>query len=233
MNFDISNIIIGTLLGALISSIGYLYNRRSEKKKVLNKALFSLLELWWQLNKVSNINLLNVIEIAKERLQKEKPNLTIGELPVELINKLSRLLKNYYIQNDYNLKSDTLENVFQQTLTEICNYSPILAFDLNKNHSLKNVLTKFDDYMKLVIDEFQIESPEDISKLNKTITDQLVDTLMIDTLKTLEKDIKKLAFKCGIYKYYGTRKILRKKRDREIDKELLDSIYKNLFSLDN
>ena len=134
------------------------------------------------------------------------------------------------MQNDYARKSDTLENLFQQTLNELCTYSPILAFDINKNHSLKNILSKIDDYLKLVINEFQINSSDDISKINKIISDQFIDSIMDDTLNTLERDVKKLAYKCSIYNYYKTRRILKKNKSLKLDEELLDSFLKNLFS---
>lgn len=230
MNSDLIVLIIGTLFGALISSIGYFYQRKTEKKKVLNKSLFSLLEIWSQINRIVNLNPDYILERIKAYINKKYPENKLDENDQTTFILLLKIFKNIFIEKELSKNNESLETLFYQTINEISLYSPVLAYELNKEHSIKHILTWIDEYIKTMFNTLEKNPTPEINSIKQFVQDKLKEKILKETLDSLENDIKKVAWKSSILNRYKVQKLLKEKKKFIIDDKLLESLFSEFGS---
>lgn len=214
---------IGAFLGAFISSIGYLLKRRTEKKKILNQSLFSLLEIWSQINKIVNIDPAEVVKSIKEYINKKSPDSKLDETDQATFLMIIKIIKSVIVEKEISKNNESLESLFYQTIKEISFYSPVLAYDLNKDHSIKHILSLIDEYINSAFINIDRKQPDDLNNIKQFIKDKLQEKLMKETLKSLETDLKKVAWKSSLINLYKVNRLLKKKKNIKIDDEFLDT----------
>ena len=159
MGSELSVLIIGALLGALISSTGYLLRRRTERKKVFNQSLFSLLEIWSQINKIVKVDPANFVEQLKGYISKKYPDVKFDEKDSASFVLIVKVFKNLIVEKELSKNNESFEQLFYETIKEISFYSPVLAYELNKEHSIKHILSIIDQYINsisAIIDSTQL-----------------------------------------------------------------------------
>jgi flagellar biosynthesis GTPase FlhF len=230
VNLEIYTLVIGTFLGAFFSSIGYLLKRRTERKKILNQSLFSLLEIWLQINKIVNIDPAEVVKQIKEYINKKSPGSNINEKDQASIIMVIKIVKDIIVEKEISKKNESLETLFYNTIKEISSYSPVLAFELNKDHSIKHILSLIDEYIKSAFANIEQKQPEDLNNIKQFIKDKIQEKLMRETLNSLESDLKKVAWKSSILNYYKVKRLVKDKKKFIIDEKFLDKYLSEFFN---
>ena len=220
MNTDF---IIGTLLGTLISSIGYFYRRRFERKKVINQSLFSLLEIWSKLNKILKLNPDEYVNRLREYMIKKYPNYNLGANNHEAYNLIIKALQNSMIKNGLFNDNKSLLILFDQTVKDISTYLPVLAFELYKDHSIKNILSEIDDFTNSIFSNIELRPAENTVEAKQFVTDFLQDKIIKKSLELLESDLKIIARRSGIINRFKVKKLLKEKKNFEFDDNFFDS----------
>ncbi|OGU65674.1 MAG: hypothetical protein A2279_04635 [Stygiobacter sp. RIFOXYA12_FULL_38_9] len=229
MGSELSVLIIGALLGALISSTGYLLRRRTERKKVFNQSLFSLLEIWSQINKIVKVDPANFVEQLKGYISKKYPDVKFDEKDSASFVLIVKVFKNLIVEKELSKNNESFEQLFYETIKEISFYSPVLAYELNKEHSIKHILSIIDQYINsisAIIDSTQLA---DLNNKKQLITDKLQEKIMKETLLSLENDLKKVALKGSIRNYYKVKKLLKEKKNIVVDDTFFDSYIPELI----
>ena len=229
MGSELSVLIIGALLGALISSTGYLLRRRTERKKVFNQSLFSLLEIWSQINKIVKVDPANFVEQLKGYISKKYPDVKFDEKDSASFVLIVKVFKNLIVEKELSKINESFEQLFYETIKEISFYSPVLAYELNKEHSIKHILSIIDQYINsisAIIDSTQLA---DLNNKKQLITDKLQEKIMKETLLSLENDLKKVALKGSIRNYYKVKKLLKEKKNIVVDDTFFDSYIPELI----
>lgn len=213
MGSELSVLIIGALLGALISSTGYLLRRRTEKKKVFNQSLFSLLEIWSQINKIVKVDPANFVEQLKGYISKKYPDVKFDEKDSVSFVLIVKVFKNLIVEKELSKNNESFEQLFYETIKEISFYSPVLAYELNKEHSIKHILSIIDQYINSISAIIDSNQLTDLNNKKQLITDKLQEKIMKETLLSLENDLKKVAWKGSIRNYYKVKKLLKEKKN--------------------
>ncbi|MBI1306942.1 MAG: hypothetical protein GC181_10095 [Bacteroidetes bacterium] len=180
--------LLGVTLGWLLSERGKIFADKRQDKRKLKKLLFFLLELRYHFTKELSteldidkfITLLSNKLADKIGIDKNDPEFNIG------INTWRPIIEQMISKNKtHDNKFDNLTENIDKILIELAEIYPILAYELNGQHNIKERLNKANDYLNEV-QSISAEIPFDIKEwINPKLTE--------DLLKDLDESINRIA----------------------------------------
>ncbi|HFQ4946524.1 TPA: hypothetical protein ACGUVO_004617 [Vibrio vulnificus] len=138
----IVSVVIGILLGAVISFISFQYKERKSNRERLNKSLFNLLSVWSSVVVNSAIHSDLIKDAVVNALKRKYPHERIPDNFSEELDKEMRGL--FPVVNHHELYEKYHTSV--ESLAEI---DPLLAFQLSTNKYLIDYLKKLHEYSAL------------------------------------------------------------------------------------
>jgi hypothetical protein len=190
--------LIGVALGWLLSESGKIFADKRQDKRKLKKLLFFLLELRYHFTRELSIELgLDKYMVTLKNKMVDKFNLDKNDSELNLnFNAvkpfLEQLLTKSKDQNDKN-KYEYLSKNIDNVLIELAEIFPILAYELNGQHNLKERLNRVDNYLE-DIKELTDEMPFDFKQwLNPKLTKELLKDLD-ESIEKISKQISKETF---------------------------------------
>ena len=212
----------GILLGAVISSIGYLIKTRQENKKYINEVMFNLLEIWKIVN-MSNVFTSNVFPKALlSRVKERFPKETISKEDEKFFQKLlPQALE--MIDKESGFPEVNLYERYLLSIQKLSSVQPVLAYSLGQNNMMLKYLKGMDNYIKkqLVDQKNNNESLDEFSE--KFIADAklLMESGLLDDL---EKDLILLSFKSNVFNWLSVKSKIKlsRKRRKSLPKEAID-----------
>lgn len=176
--------LIGVALGWLLSESGKIFADKRQDKRKLKKLLFFLLELRYHFSKELTIELGldKYIETLKNKLadkfgvDKNDPELNLG------VNSWKPFLEQLLTKSkDQNNKFEYLSENIDKVLIDLAEIFPILAYELNGQHNIKERLNRVDNYfneIKVVTDEIPFDFKQWINpKLTKELLNDLDESI--------------------------------------------------------
>jgi hypothetical protein len=180
--------LIGVALGWLLAERGKIFTDKRQDKRKLKKLLFFLLELRYHFAKELSIELGldKYIDTMKNKIaNKLKVDRNDPELNLEIdawkpiLQQL--LIKTKKQDNKFEYLSENIDKV----LIDLAEIFPILAYELNGQHNIKERLNRVDNYLS-EIETVTDEVPFDFKRwINPKLTKEL--------LKNLDESIDKIA----------------------------------------
>lgn len=209
--------LIGVGLASFLGALGYLLRTRNEQKKVSKRVLFNLLEIYHavQLSKISSTKITDqYLELACQTIREvagEEFNPPAGFR--NLINvAMSEILKT---QNYHSIEN--LTDKYVKCVSDMSEYAPILAFQLNGRERLFQKLRYIDEYNCDFAAFLQNNTKEENIDFAKSAQDVVKIEVVDDMLKDLAKDVLSVAWKAGIMTYFATIRKLRLLNKRKVD----------------
>ncbi len=202
--------VLAVVLSALFAWIGYVTRANSERKRILSSTLFNLLEIWHRLKRLHGYDSAQLSTIYFEEIQKQIPGLEISasdrtQVTCFIENNVQMFLAQLVTRGE-----ELLEDSFQQSIRQLAEVEPLLAYSLSANNSIKTAILEIDSFIKKSIDGL-IHDDKD-----KVQTDEMlkgVKTYMHeDAAHDLERDLRQLSLKIGFPTYIRTIYLLRRKR---------------------
>ncbi|MEP7218410.1 MAG: hypothetical protein ABI876_05815 [Bacteroidota bacterium] len=204
---------VAAILGASFNGFGYLSKTIRERRRLSREALFGLLGVWKALSLVSTKR---ESEIVIEVMQKRFPEAAIPDnMKSFALQWIQSLLAG--IQGDVRQSwTDGLKEKFQTAIAKLAAIRPILAFEINGNLTLLNLIKYIDNHEQRVIQTIpSFGFNPYIPQLN-TVMEFAREKAYEDARKSLIIDILKVARGCGILGYVKTRiKMHRLERNRD------------------
>lgn len=144
--------ILAVVLTALFAWIGYVTRTNSERKRILSSTLFNLLEIWHRIKSLCGNNSAQLSAMYLEEIQKQIPGVEIttsdrAQVTNFLQSNVQLLLAQLATKGE-----DLLEDSFQQSIKQLAEVEPLLAYGLRSNQSIKSVISEIDSFMKKTID---------------------------------------------------------------------------------
>ena len=182
--------LLGVALGWILAESGKIFADKRQDNRKLKKLLFFLLELRFHFSKeLSNeLELDKYLNILKDKvsikfgISKDDPDFDLESkiwLPV-----VKELIAKNLVQDD---KYEYLSENIDKMLIELAEVFPILAYELNGQHNIKERISKVDNYINDV-KSLTVDMPIDIKQfINPKMT--------IELLKNLDYSIKKISKK--------------------------------------
>ncbi len=180
--------LIGVALGWLLAESGKIFTDKRQDKRKLKKLLFFLLELRHHFAKELSIEigLDKYLETMKSKLatklgvDKNDSEFNLGiDAWKPILQQL--LIKTMKQNNKFEYLSENIDKIF----IDLAEIFPILAYDLNGQHNIKERLNRVDNYFN-EIKSMTDEIPFDLKQwINPKLTKEL--------LKDLDESIEKIA----------------------------------------
>lgn len=204
--------IAGVIIGAIVSAMAFLYQRRLDTLATLQVSLYRLLELYRSV-KLSKLPSVEVqmdwyIDVANEIFPEEK----IFEKKDSLKQVMGPIITAASGNISQESDDESLLSSYTDTISKLAPLAPLLAYRLGANTSLKKALGEMDEYHKNFKEILSSEtSANDIETLNSIVS--LVQTRATkDVIDELRRDILWVAFRCGVtpllllvYRFYVRR----------------------------
>lgn len=138
----IVSVVVGVLLGAVISFISFQYKERKSNRERLNKSLFNLLSVWSSVVVNSAIHSDLIKDAVVDALKRKFPH---EKIPDNFAEDLAKGMRGMLpIVNQHELYEKYHTSV--ESLAEI---DPLLAFQLSSNKNLIDYLKKLHEYTTL------------------------------------------------------------------------------------
>ncbi len=219
MDIKIVAVILGALLGALISLIGFTYKSRLEVKIKVNTAIFHLLEVWSLIGMTKSLQSEDFASKFISRIKVKFPKENIGkDAEIEIISGIQDAIP---LIVEPKLGGDDYWASYSAAVNDIASIYPIYAYQLNKNQMLIRYLKSVDSLMAKheasEIDEIMIESVKNYA--NQGAFDEF------------EKDLKNLSKKLG---FFRSRELIDfigdiKNRVSELPEDVFDTYIDSVF----
>lgn len=150
--------IVGALIGWGCTELSRRMTNSYQKKQTLNSSLSLLLELYFQLKRISSIYL-QLQEIYEWYIQL----LTKNEYTKDVKNVVACLLKKMITPIISNLVSDELKTLcadYEKAMKDLARYYPVTAYKLHGRADMKYVLINVDDYLNEIENQFSLPISE-------------------------------------------------------------------------
>lgn len=185
--------LIGVALGWLLSESGKIFSDKRQDKRKLKKLLFFLLELRHHFSKELSIELgldkyLDTMKnkmADKFEMDRNDPELNLG------VNAWKPFIEQILNKNkNQNEKFEYLSDNIDKVLIDLSEIFPILAYELNGQHNIKERLNRVDNYFN-EIKEMTDEIPFDFKQwINPKLTKELINDLD-ESIEKVGKEIDK------------------------------------------
>ncbi len=206
--------------GWLLNELSYYFRCRREDKKKLKEVLFNLLDIW-HLMKANNPDL--VVQITIDKLT--------GRFPDAFRNKEALLFwKPFYqdfadglMQQIVNKEISGIKERYEISVNSLAEIDPLLAHRLSGKLSVQDYFETFNERLNNVKNVFLDAGRSQDTMAFETIRAELKPLVMDDVVKTIEDDIKDVAYKIGIMTWINTLQKLNKHYNyilREMDKKI-------------
>lgn len=186
MDAKIISVIIGVLLGAVISFVSFQYKLRVDRIEKLNTALFRLLEIWTLIGTAKLIRSKSFVEKMAVEIQKSFPEEQIDEVFKDNIRQ-GMLLVAPLILSLGEEGSESVFDKYSKSIFDLAPIYPVKAFEMNNNQLFIKYLQKVDILLK----------NETNSEMDRMVLDGFNDFALEDAFKEFERDLKYLARKSG------------------------------------
>ncbi len=182
--------LLGVLVGWLLAESGKIFTDKRQDKRKLKKLLFLLLELRYYFAKELSyeIRIDKFLNITKSKLSEkfgldiDDPQLNLGieSFKPHLLNVIAKAKTD---DNKFDYFSENIDKI----ILELAEIFPLLAYELNGQHNIKEQLTK----ANTLFNEFENFSSEVSFDFKKVINPKLTE----DLLSELDQSIEKVAAK--------------------------------------
>ena len=233
---DLYSLIIGTVIGGILSSMGYLYQKRAERKKKLNQVLYTMLEVWHIVFVAMKFRNGYVWEQLQGYLAHNGIHIPeTDEYIDEFIRKQSIALLDDLIERRKNVTGKDFHEKYNEALHDISSTYPILAYEISRNQSVEKILEFLDSYFDKAK---HFAANEEEQKFASILKNKLKNKMSEESIDKLEKDLFKVAWKSGFWNWMKTKsKVKNKKNQRIYDEgnfnEIINLISDPKKALDN
>ncbi|WP_297810732.1 hypothetical protein [uncultured Methylophaga sp.] len=185
MDIELLSVIVGAVLGAVISSVSYILKANSYKAEKINRTLFHLLEIWSLIGITKTLQGEDFHNTLVDQLRKAFPG---EKISTDEVNKLKDGLHDAALVVHANkpISSEYLEK-YLDSINDLAPILPLHAYQLGKNKSLIKFLEGIDDMFG-----------EEVSDSDQVVISRMKNFLYNDAFDEFEKDLKLLAKKTGV-----------------------------------
>lgn len=221
MEIKLLSVVVGAILGGLISSFSYHYKLRAEVKGKINEALFHLLEIWSLIGMMKFIQSDVFLDSFINRLKKKFPKENINqeaEAKIKIgIAKGIPILIGAQAEND-----NSYTHKYSSAVNNLASTYPITAFYFCQNQILIKYLESVDGLLQ----------DEVVTSSDELLMQNLKNFVNNDAFEEFEKDLVSLAKKSGYSTKKEVIKYIRRTKGRIVNlpDDLLDEYIDQVFA---
>ncbi|MES0490279.1 MAG: hypothetical protein ABUK01_09825 [Leptospirales bacterium] len=201
------------VIGPTLIAVGYLYRARKDKKRNLREALYILLRLWYCFRMILLVDYEVLEKNNREVFTKLAPNLKVdtdksGKEAKELMKSL----------RDYKDFDVNLIATYDEVVTKISGDLPTFAFSLTAHENAFYALTDAENHHRAFLKKAMRKSVKS-EEYQKEVADfhakYHLEKLQKKVLCQIEKDVRSLSFKIGVFTWVSTKVAMQKRKINE------------------
>ncbi len=188
----IGGVILGTILGWILTELSQVFRNRGEFKKTINKVIFNLLNIRFELTKLDNEDIsATIINKMHERIGDPLPSHDVKEIKEIIKNESKELLE----FNAFEILEE-ISKQFDDVLQEFAKIDPISAYRLSDEAKIFRKIDDLEDYLDAVQKKYGAVLPESIfSELETYLKDKVfkesIDSLEIEIINLSQRTSRK------------------------------------------
>lgn len=179
-------VVIGSLLGWFLTELSSFFRYRGEIKRTVNKVIFNLLNIRFELTRLDNENIsATIIDKMQENMGDPLPSQDIDEITKIVTNESKELL-------EFNA-FESLEEIgkqFNDVLQEFAKIDPIGAYRLGDEAKIFRKIDDLEDHLDAIQKKYGAVIP---SEIFSNLQNYLKEKVFKESIDSLEKEIIKLS----------------------------------------
>ncbi|MBO0215749.1 hypothetical protein J0676_19775 [Vibrio sp. Vb2880] len=193
----IISVVIGILLGSVISFISFQYKERKSSRERLNKSLFNLLSVWSSVVVNSAIHSDLIKDAVVNALKRKYPN---ENIPDNFSDELAKSMRGMFPVNNHH----ELYEKYHTSVESLAEIDPLLAFQLSNNKFLIDYLKKLHEYSTL----------EQANENDGVFLDSFTNFAYKESMQEFENDLIKLSLLLGKKQVQEVKKRIERKKQK-------------------
>ncbi|WCN10715.1 hypothetical protein [Marinomonas mediterranea] len=207
-NID-SKLLIGVMTPILLA-VGYFYRARKESIKNRKIALYILLEIWHRISVFYRKDFDDVFEQIIKEIKRQFPTENISESEICASKAYFTPILIEAARGIALSDLDSYQEKYQEAVSLISSDDPIFAYKISSASKTKKFLKFLDSYLERSL--APIEESEIGSMLSQSLKSHMTKHAELDSIKDLESDIRRLSLKVGVFTFFSSAYIIRKRR---------------------
>lgn len=221
-------LLIGTLLGELSSGIGHLLKSRAEAKKVLNRNIFNLFQMWHIISILENFEIDHFTKLYLDKIKMVYPSKKIPEDQDAEIKKFFSYVLSQFLTSFLQRINTPFKENYHTGVSELSKFDPIMAYDLSNNRYVDDFLNFYEEFSCSICQQNLSGKPfPDEEQFFRDFHKGLQaskEWMTKDFSKDLQKDIIKLSWKSGISSLLSCKRKINKRRNMFRDEKINEFI---------
>lgn len=227
-NLD-SKLTIG-VISPMLLAIGYFYRARKESIKNRKAALYILLEIWHRISVFYRKDFDDVFEQIVREIKRQFPaeNISESEISASKAHFTPILIETARGMALSDL--DSYQERYQEAVSLISSDDPVFAYKISSASKTKKFLKFLDSYLEKSL--APIEENAIGSVLSQSLKSHLTKRAELDSIKDLESDIRRLSLKVGVFTFFSSAYIIRRRRSNlaSIENKEVENLVANILA---
>jgi hypothetical protein len=186
--WTIIGVTVGSFLTWLFEELSQYHRYRSERRRIINTVMYSLLNIRFELVKMNqNLNPKEVLKMIEKSMHEEIPKHWRSQIERQISNASSELLESSVLDNLQEIGAE-----FKAILLVYSEIDPVGAYQLSDEGKYLLNLNEFKKYLASVKEKYSdSETPIDYNEFQLCIKNKMIE----DSIKSLKKEIANLSEK--------------------------------------
>lgn len=196
MSFTVPVEIAVALIGVAGVVAVYYLRTNNENRRIINRAVFDLLEVWWLMRLVDGRRFDRFCTLYLSRLRNRMGS---TDLTREQEGDLRKMMQNAWallVLRVHGASKIRFQESYRESVRQLASIDPVLAFRLNGNETIHDRLQVVDEYLRSV----------DVGNIDPALSGQFLEEFFAqvrglafdDAISELERDIQRTALHAGL-----------------------------------
>jgi len=230
-DFDYKSLapLIIVVTGWVLTSISSITSRLFMKRRIRNEVVFNLLEVYHNVTNVYKLETFikfypGYIKLNHEASIDEKLFQSQFGSIIKTVLRQTGYIKSMIIREDF-------PEIIDDSIIKLSQIDPVTAYKIRGSNIYFEITEMFEKYFESVknCSSEHFEFNEDDSISLKLLQEKITEKVLVDRLKFLSSNIRKISPKLNPYKYFQIRKLTEIPEDK--NEEEMDKMFKELFDI--
>jgi hypothetical protein len=186
----------GTLIGAALTSSGFILKRKLEQLSTLKLVLFQLLEIHHSTHRATNFNMQEYIETYRNAVIEVFPDEDMNNFDKNIAPNITSLLRPIF-SSMLQGNTESLLKSYDTAIEQLASITPFLAYKMSGNSKVKEILASIDNYFDNIPNLIGIDTAAAESPTISFVTTHIKGVVAKEILLDIEADISSIALSCG------------------------------------
>lgn len=195
--------VTAAVIAVVAAGVGYVVRNNNERNRLLNIALFQLLEIRGLLRIIPQLKPESLLEVYFRVIQKYIPTVSFTEEDRAQTAQMLEGSWKFLLTMIFQSADRRIEESFRTSILKLAEVDPLLAFRLKSNGSLNNLIGNLDQWSMQVQNDMKDQTDDQQLQIYlKGILQGAKDFVYRDVISDIEKDLMWLSFQTSVVMFF-------------------------------